>query len=201
MHVDADSALYPTLPEADEGAWLADFHAGRRAALERCYRECYPTVHRAVGRVLGGADQESVVHEVFYRVLSREELRRGFQGGSLKAWLATVAVHLATDHVRRQQRERAAIATAHAEAAAEGPSCTGPEGTPEAHEARALIERFQREVLPRKWAPVFEARFLRQLSQREAARELAMHRTTLAYQELRIRALLGRFAQQLRREP
>lgn len=202
MHVDADSALYSAPAEGAEAAWLAQFHAGHRAALERCYRECYPSVDRAVGRVLSGADRESVVHEVFYRLLTREELRRSFRGGSLQAWLATQAVHLALDHVRRQQRERGVLASVHAEAqqvpaAAED----APEAWAEAQQARALIERFQRELLPQRWAPVFEARFLRQLSQREAAQALGMRRTTLAYQELRIRALLHRFAEQLRREP
>ncbi|NPC78158.1 RNA polymerase subunit sigma-70, partial [Pyxidicoccus fallax] len=52
---------------------------------------------------------------------------------------------------------------------------------------------FRREHLPAKWAPVFEARFVRQLSQREAAAALGLHRTTLAYQELRIRSLLKKF--------
>lgn len=196
MQLDADGALAPSLTDAEDERWLADFHAGRRAALERCYRECYGTVHRAVGRVLSGPDQETVVHEVFYQLLSREALRRSFQGGSLKAWLATVAVHLATDYVRRQRREQNVLAAVQAE----GPDAPAP-AEDGAAEARALVERFRAELLPKKWERVFEARFLRQLSQRDAAQELGMHRTTLAYQELRIRALLSRFARQLGREP
>ena len=195
MQVDADSALYPPLASAGDVQWLAGFHAGRRAHLERCYRECFPTVQRAVGRVLSGADQETVVHEVFYRLLSREELRRSFQGGDLKAWLATVAVHVATDFVRRRQCEQRALSTVRAEA-----QQSMPEPASEAAEAQRLVERFRQELLPAKWRDVFEARFLRQLSQRDAAQALGMHRTTLAYQELRIRGLLARFAQQLRSE-
>ncbi len=198
MHVDADSALCAPLVDASGASWLADFHAGQRALLERCYRECYPTVHRAVGRVLSGPDQETVVHEVFYRLLSREELRRGFQGGNLHGWLATVAVHLATDHVRRQQRERHVLATVQAESAQDVEASR--EDGDAAHEAQEVLARF-RAQLPEKWRGVFELRFVRQLSQRDAARELGVHRTTLAYQELRIRALLSRFAEQLRSEP
>ena len=56
-----------------------------------------------------------------------------------------------------------------------------------------MIERFRREVLPAKWADVFEHRFLRQLSQAEAAELLGIGRTTLAYQETRVRRLLRRF--------
>jgi hypothetical protein len=59
--------------------------------------------------------------------------------------------------------------------------------------AQAVIGRFRREVLPEKWRSVFEARFIRQLSQREAATEIGITRTTLAYQEMRVRSLLERF--------
>ena len=40
---------------------------------------------------------------------------------------------------------------------------------------------------------MFEARFLQHLNQSEAAALLGMRRTTLAYRELRIRALLRKF--------
>ena len=49
------------------------------------------------------------------------------------------------------------------------------------------------QVLPPAWRPVFEARFLQHLNQSEAATQLGMRRTTLAYRELRIRALLRKF--------
>ena len=68
----------------------------------------------------------------------------------------------------------------------------------EAAEARVMLDRFRSERLPAKWRGVFEARFIRQLDQRSAAKELKMFRTTLAYQELRVRALLRKFL--LRRE-
>jgi RNA polymerase sigma-70 factor (ECF subfamily) len=53
-------------------------------------------------------------------------------------------------------------------------------------------------VLPAKWDRVFVMRFLEQQDQPTAARSLGMARTTLAYQEYRIRKLLERFV--LRRE-
>lgn len=190
MQVDTDEALCTGLDTTEADRWLASFHAGHRRALEQVYREHYATVQRAVGRVLTGADQETVIHEVFYRLLSREELRRNFQGGSLKAWLATVAYHLALEYVRRQQREQGALAQAQELGGDEAQEAT--EASAEC-EARILVERFRRECLPAKWQGVFEARFLRQLPQRDAARELGIHRTTLAYQEMRIRSLLRRF--------
>ena len=65
--------------------------------------------------------------------------------------------------------------------------------TEEKTEATLIIERFRNEHLPEKWVPVFEARFMLQLSQREAAAKLGMRRTTLAYQEQQIRKRLRRF--------
>jgi RNA polymerase sigma-70 factor (ECF subfamily) len=60
-------------------------------------------------------------------------------------------------------------------------------------EARALVRRFREEVLPPEWVSVFDARFVRQLDQREAARTVGIPRTTLVYREHRIRRLLQEF--------
>ena len=56
-----------------------------------------------------------------------------------------------------------------------------------------LVDRFREQVLPAKWAGVFQARFIEQRDQRDAAASLGIARTTLAYQELRIRSLLKKF--------
>jgi RNA polymerase sigma-70 factor (ECF subfamily) len=198
VQANIEEALCSGLGESSADRWLLDFHAGRRTVLEQCYRELYATVQRAVGRVLLGADQETVIHEVFYRLISREELRRSFRGGSLKAWIATVAYHQALEYVRRQQREQGALAQARDMGEME--AGVVEEASAEC-EARMLVERFRRECLPEKWHAVFEARFLRQLPQREAAQELGIHRTTLAYQEMRIRGLLERFLLRERSTP
>ncbi len=173
-----------------DAAWLADFHAGGRATLERCYREHCRGVLRATGRILNGADAETVTHEVFYRLLTNPKLRESFQGGHFDAWLAQVATNAARDLLRRQRREQPEDSTPMAHAQAGG----GLEGTfADDVEAKLLVERFRGERLPREWANVFDARFLRQLPQRQAAKELGMPRTTLVYQEQRIRALLREF--------
>lgn len=166
--------------------WLASFHAGERRTLEGFYREHYGTVDRAVGQILAGADRETVVHEVFFRVLSDPDLRQGFSGGSPSAWIRTVAKNHAIDFRRRANRE---IPEEDAGRRTEGEQPPG-DG---AAEARLLIERFRSEILPPKWGPVFEACFVRQMTQRDAARELGLSRTTLLYQQHRVRALLRDF--------
>jgi len=172
----------------EERRFLERFHAGEKRALEECYRENYEAVAASVGRILNGADRENVIHEVFYRLISSEELRRRFRGGSLGAWLTTVAKNEAIDYVRKHSRERRLgaddIATAESQ--------TGPAFDSEV-DARMLIERFRKEALPPAWAGVFETRFMLGLDQREAARRLGISRTTLAYREMRIRASLEKF--------
>jgi RNA polymerase sigma-70 factor (ECF subfamily) len=176
-----------TAAPANDALFLERFHAGDRTTLEACYEDHFATVERAVGRVLRGVDGESVVQDVFCRLVASEPLRRSFRGGSLAGWLAVVARNQAIDVARRRQLEmRVAVGEAEAAEPDQGRFS-------DRSEAELLVERFRREVLPAKWAPVFQARFLDQLSQREAAQKLSMRRTTLAYQELRIHALLRGF--------
>lgn len=169
---------------ATEETWLASFHRGQRDVLERCYRDHFATVSRAIGSLLGGADRETVIHEVFSRLIARAELRRSFHGGSFAGWIATIARNQAIDYRRRLNRETEAPGGAGADTTA---------SWEDAAQARVLVERFRRERLPAEWHALFEARFLEQLPQREAAARLKMRRTTLAYRELRIRRLLKRF--------
>jgi RNA polymerase sigma-70 factor, ECF subfamily len=165
--------------------------------LEQCYRDHCPGVMRTVGRLLTGADAETVTHEVFYRLLSSSKLRENFQGGNFDAWLTLVATNSARDHLRRIRREQPELDADTA--ASSHTSDPPPPNLTDEIEAKLLIDRFRKERLPPEWANVFEARFLRQLPQRQAAESLGMHRTTLVYQEQRIRALLRDFL--LRGEP
>lgn len=173
----------------DDDGWLAAFHRGDRAVLTQVYEDYLPTAVWAVRGIVRGVDEETVVHDVFCALLAKESTRRNFQGGNLGAWLITIARRQAIDYRRRTAREDLSDEVAPPEAAAGGAVAD----TEEALEFRLLVARFRERVLPAKWEPVFQARFLDQLDQRAAARRLGMHRTTLAYQELRIRGLLRRF--------
>jgi RNA polymerase sigma-70 factor (ECF subfamily) len=169
--------------------WLSGFHSGDRAVLEQCYRDHYRTVAAAASRLLSSVDAETVTHEVFYRLLSDAEMRASFRGGSLAGWLVRVTTNSAIDHLRRARRERPSELEEHA-----GPASNRAAARLEEElEAKWLVARFRRECLPPEWVGVFETRFLRQLPQRQAAKELGMHRTTLVYQEQRIRDLLEKF--------
>jgi RNA polymerase sigma-70 factor, ECF subfamily len=189
--VPSHAAPPPRLPARAEPirvdpAWLDRFHDGDRRILEQIYHEHFERIDGAVGSVLTGADRETVVHDVFLRLLRDEVFRRGFRGGNLAAWLAAVARNQAIDYSRRRSRESPAgidLAT----------SVGNGDALARSTEARLLIERFLRDVLPPAWLSVFQARFVAHLSQAEAAASLGKRRTTLAYQELRIRRLLRKF--------
>lgn len=170
--------------------WLVAFHAGDRAAIAQCYRDYAKTVARTVGRRLSAADSETVTHEVFYRLLSDAALRANFQGGNFSAWITRVAVHSAIDHMRRYRREQSELSGA---CETEADARAAARRVDDELHAKVLVERFCRECLPPEWVAVFDARFIRQLTQRDAASELGIRRTTLVYQELRIRRLLTRF--------
>jgi RNA polymerase sigma-70 factor (ECF subfamily) len=190
------AAVPPSTASSSSAAHLsvADFHAGSRETFGAFYRDHFGTVERAVGRILGGADKETVVHEVFLRLMSNRELRLAFQGGSIHAWLAAIARNHAIDYARHQKLEQPAGAETDAPDISEDPADV--ERRAEAH---ILVERFRRDHLPPKWAPVFELRFLRHIGQEQAARQLGIGRTTLAYREHCIKRLLRRFVLKLER--
>jgi RNA polymerase sigma-70 factor (ECF subfamily) len=171
-------------------AALARFHAGESAALERCYREHFHDVMSAAARVISGADAETVVHEVFYRLLTSREMRESFSGGSLGAWLARVARNAALDHARKRARE---VPDGGRSLDVQRETAHDGHDESERVDAKLLVDRFRRERLPPEWRGVFDARFLRRMPQRDAASELGIPRSTLAHQEQRIRALLQAF--------
>lgn len=188
----ANLAMHRPVPRPDLAAeavgWLAEFHAGSRAILTECYIDHFASVERAVGRILKGADKETVIHEIFFRLMTSEELRLTFEGGSFRAWISTIARNQAVDYWRRQQFE--VPAGAPEDLMGEREDAARFENRVE---AQITIDRFRSECLPEKWKKVFDARFIQQLDQPEAARLLGMHRTTLIYQEYRVRTLLRRF--------
>jgi RNA polymerase sigma-70 factor, ECF subfamily len=174
--------------------WIVRLHAGDRSVLEEVYREHFAAVDRAVRAVLSCvADRETVVQEVFYRMVTMPTVREGFTGGSMVAWICTVARNLAIDHARRHGRE---LSVAPEDVASLADARRRGNGLdPEAH---LLVERF-RQSLPEAWLAVFDARFLGEMTQREAAAALGIRRTTLEYRELRIKARLRHFLREDKR--
>lgn len=170
-------------------AWIARFHLGDRDVIEQCYREHLAMVMNAVGKVLYGADQETVVHDVFCKLLDSAETRASYQGGDFTAWLRTLARNKAIDYVRRHGRET----TVEPDSAARLADVRF-ERCDHLLELAVLLERFVNLHISERLQPLFKARFLEQRSQQETADAIGMPRTTVAYHELRMRKKLRRFA-------
>jgi RNA polymerase sigma factor (sigma-70 family) len=169
----------------DATSWLAEFHAGRRAAIEQCYRDYARVAFQAAGRLLRPADRDTVVHQVFCQLVADPDFRRSFRGGSFAAWLAQVVARRAIDFRRKYGREDVLDETAND---------MGSEARLEADlDAKRLVERFRAERLPAELDRLFELRFLRGMSQRDVAVAMDMPRSTVGYQEQRIRESLRDF--------
>jgi RNA polymerase sigma-70 factor (ECF subfamily) len=106
----------------------------------------------------------------------------------MRAWLRVVTRRAAIDLLRKRRREDGPFDE-------EGMHDYPADATREHEErdAKVLVDRFRAEVLPERYRDLFEVRFIRQLAQREAADALGMSRSTLAYQEDRVRELLKAF--------
>jgi RNA polymerase sigma-70 factor, ECF subfamily len=182
--------------EKSEVEWLQNFHAGQSTVLAAVYQEHFDAAMGAVSRYLRGADAETVVQDVFLKMVSDKNFRENYKGGAFRAWLATVARNRAIDFLRKHRKEELSY-----DGSFEGEvSAVGGQSFAGRLEARQIIEKFRVEALPEKWRDVFEARFMRQLTQREAAQDLKMPRTTIAYQEIRIRKKLETFLLNLEEE-
>jgi RNA polymerase sigma factor (sigma-70 family) len=162
------------LTEPDE---LAAFWRGDDRAIEAVYRAHVAALLSAARRVVGAAEAETVVQEVFVELIRNEELRRRFKGGSMAGWLTVIARFKALDHRKRQGR-----------APLEPEPSTDESASPWARlEARNLLERFLHAVeLPGPEAAFFRGRFVDGRTQVELAAELGVPRSTLEGWEHRL---------------
>jgi RNA polymerase sigma-70 factor (ECF subfamily) len=128
-HIDVPVAKPIRAASAEhDGPTIDACRRGERAALERVLLAESPALERLLGRMVGAADVEDLLQEVF--VAAMESFPRFRGQASVSTWLARIAVKTAYDHLRRPfRRERATLRLA----ASDGE-------TVEAHEA-ALDER------------------------------------------------------------
>jgi len=178
-----------------DGDWLARFHEGDSSVLAAVYTEHFELVARSVRRAMPGrcaADQETVVFRVFERLIENRRARASFRGGSLARWLTTIARNAAVDFLRRHARERP-VGPGELRGLADHPPWWPPNADARllARDRFRWLEKFY-DDLPVELQPLFLARFVRGLTQREAAAKLGIPRSTLATWDGRIRARLRR---------
>ncbi len=145
--------------------------AGDDAAFSALYTACAPLVYAVALSVLGHADAEDVVSEVFLRLWQRGEayaLR-----GRYRSWLSAVAYHAAVDSLRQKGRAPGGEPALPAEPAV--PS-------EEARICRKLTLQQAMAVLPEAQRQVVALHAVADLSLRETAHILGRAPGTVAWQ-------------------
>jgi RNA polymerase sigma factor (sigma-70 family) len=163
---------------------LESFWRGDEVTIEAVYRSYARRLFGAARAVVGDAEAESMVHEVFVELIRNPELRARFTGGSLGAWLGSIARLKSLEHLRRTGR------SPPREDRAADPSSSSPEPR---LEARDLLLRFCEAHVAPEQAEFFRRRFLDGRTQVEAAAALGIPRSTLEGWEHRLSERLRRF--------
>jgi RNA polymerase sigma factor (sigma-70 family) len=171
----------------ERGARLSLDAAGARPVapldLESAYRQQRPALLRVARRLVGVAEAESVIQEVFVELLRNAGLRGRFVGGSLAAWLGEITRRKGLEHLRRHGREIPADTEERGQAVHTEPHLL----------ARQLVERFLGTQVPEGQRRFFVLRFLEHRTQVEAAGVLGLPRSTLEGWEHKLADRLRRF--------
>lgn len=169
-----------TEPSELDGFWRGDDHA-----IEAIYRAHLAALLGAARWVVGPAEDESIVQEVFVELIRNEELRRRFTGGAISSWLGAITRLKALDHRKRAGQ------TAPANETPRGDEQPSPEPRVV---ARDLLQRFLRvEKVSELQERFFRLRFLDRRTQVEVAAELGVPRSTLEGWEHRFSRRFRRF--------
>jgi DNA-directed RNA polymerase specialized sigma24 family protein len=165
---------------------LTAFWRGDDRAIEAVYREHVASLLGAARWIVGPAEAESVVQEVFVELIRNEALRRRFTGGSMNGWLTAIARLKGFEHRKRARRPALA---------AEAPPDGEPKSPEPRLEARDLLQRFlDAGLVSEVEAAFFRGRFLDCRTQVELAIELRVPRSTLEGWEHRLCERFRRFA-------
>jgi len=89
-------------PSTDEASLVRAAQAGDRRALDELVAACLPLVYNIVGRALSGhPDADDIVQETMLRAI--RDLGSLRTPRSFRSWLAAIAVHQVSTHLRRMR--------------------------------------------------------------------------------------------------
>lgn len=163
---------------------LRRFHDGDATVLAALFRAHAPRAVALMRHKLPSIDAEAAVQEAFVNLLSSAEQRRRFTGGAFAAFLCTLARCRGIDAWRREQR--------YVDESAAGEPIAGDSSVDDRLAARELLEKFWQRSVPPAQKDFFQARFIEQQTQVEAADRLHIKRSTLATWEKRLAERLRR---------
>ena len=173
---------------------LNDIKGGERAALRRLYDRYAPLAMATALRYVGDHDEASdVVQDSFIRILTAVA-RFDYRGeGSLRAWVTSIVVHQAIDHVK--QKERAKLLTLSAEgtaALADPAGAEPPDDEPDVGRVPAAVLNRLIGQLPTGYRMVLNLYVFERMSHKEIARLLGIKAETSASQYSRAKQTLAR---------
>src|SRR6266542_1354760 len=102
---DEGNVVRPLACQPDDAGLVAAVGRGDAAARRLLFERHSPHVARVLARLLGSdGDLADLLHDVF--VMALRDLARLHDPSALKAWLTSVAVHVARGHIRKKSRRR-----------------------------------------------------------------------------------------------
>jgi RNA polymerase sigma factor (sigma-70 family) len=156
-------------PTADA---LERFYAGDQVVMAQLYQRHAPRAVAQLRKYLPRIDTEAVVQEAFVTLMAHTEQRRRFKGGSFAAFLCIMTRYRGIDAWRREQR--------YVEAESLPEATDANSDVDDRLAAREILHKFLERSVPPKQKAFFQARFIDQRTQIEAAELLQIRRSTLA---------------------
>jgi RNA polymerase sigma-70 factor (ECF subfamily) len=178
----------------DTAEWLDRFHRGDRSALAQCYQSYFGLVRAVLATYVQGCDLDSVVHEVFFKLIEKSHVRKQFTGGSMPAWLSTMARNQAIDFIRRYNRSSQLAVDLAAQA--DAPQLLAIE---ENVWAKQAVEQFKATLSPEQ-SQIFELVFIEGLDQQQVAESLEMSRSSVSRKKNRIAKRLRAFVRRVAKD-
>jgi RNA polymerase sigma factor (sigma-70 family) len=183
----------------EDRALLDGFRTGDRAALQEVFKRYLPVVVRALrggarttaggARLEHGLDEmelENLAHDTFVRAFAPAARERYDGLRPYSAYIATIAKNLLIDEARKRRRRPGAVALEDAPPIAADEGEVSPARHAEAKVLREVVARFTAE-LPDEEQAIFNARFVEQLSLRQASRALGISMFALRRIDARLR--------------
>lgn len=168
--------------------------AGSAGGIQEVYEREAPSIRRYLASLVGSADAEDLLQEVFARAHAAAASHRG--EASLSTWIRRIATHVAIDHLRSPASRLVTLAPP---VEADGAEPPGADAAPPGQETGLLREEMRGCILdlvhrlPAPYAEVIVLGDLRGLKDREVAAALGvtleaakirLHRARAALREL-----------------
>jgi len=164
---------------------------GHREAFRRLYADHGERIYRLAFRYLRSAqDAEDVLQETFIKVIRRISSYDPLRGPDFSAWLNSICINAAIDHLRRRERRQERLHVALDEASSAIPQRT--ESPEDAAIRRQAADKIQAALglLPPRQRIIFDLHYDQHLDIKDIAAELQCSESNIKTQLIRALARL-----------